>query len=380
MTNPIQGISRLGQSIWYDNVRRGLIESGEIEHLIGVGISGLTSNPTIFEKAIVGSSDYDEALRTLANSGAGPEEVFEELTVCDIRMVSDLLRPVYERTGGADGYASLEVSPDLAHDSQRSIEEARRLFNKLDRPNVMIKIPATPEGMPTIRQLIADGVNVNVTLIFSLDSYKQVIDAYIRGLEDRAILGNDVGQVASVASFFISRLDTLVDQQLEERIKTGSRELIPILGRTAIANAQNAYRIFNDAFATTRFTALGSRARVQRPLWASTSTKNPAYDELHYVNPLIGPATVNTLPPATIDSLLKKGQPKVGLTGDVTEAAEVLTSVERAGIDMDALTTKLLADGVAAFSQSFATLKQNIVNKLAALQAEKKTEFVTKTP
>lgn len=380
MTNPIQGISRLGQSIWYDNVRRGLIESGEIEHLIRIGISGLTSNPTIFEKAIVGSTDYDEALRTLANSGAGAEDVFEALTVGDIRMVSDLLRPVYERTGGADGYASLEVSPDLAHDTQGSIEEARRLFTKLARPNVMIKIPATPEGMPAIRQLIADGINVNVTLIFSLDSYKQVIDAYIRGLEDRAILGNDVGQATSVASFFISRLDTLVDEKLEEQISTGSRELIPILGRTAIANAQTAYRIFNDAFTTTRFAALGSRARVQRPLWASTSAKNPAYDELHYVNPLIGPATINTLPPATIDSLLAKGQPKVGLTGDVTEAAKVLASVERAGIDMDALTAKLLADGVAAFSQSFASLKQNIVNKLAALQAEKKTDVVTKTP
>ena len=370
MTNAIQETGRLGQSIWYDNVRRGLIVSGDLARLIDSGVSGLTSNPTIFEKAIAGSADYDDALNALAEQGATIDETYEALTIDDIRMVADLLRPLYERTGGADGYASLEVSPDLAHDTEGSIEEARRLFKMLERPNAMIKIPATPAGMPAIRQLIGEGINVNVTLIFSLAAYRQVIESYLAGLEQLAQSGGDVSRIASVASFFLSRVDTVVDAQLQERIDAGAADLEPLLGRAAIANAQKAYGMFKDIFESERFAPLKEKqARAQRPLWASTSAKNPAYDELHYVEPLIGPHTVNTLPPNTITSLLEKGQPEARLTGDTSEADEVLDGVAKAGVDMDAVTDKLLADGVASFIKSFDTLKQNIADKLALLQS-----------
>ena len=370
MTNAIQETGRLGQSIWYDNVRRGLIVSGDLARLIDSGVSGLTSNPTIFEKAIVGSADYDDALNALAEQGATIDETYEALTIDDIRMVADLLRPLYERTGGADGYASLEVSPDLAHDTEGSVGEARRLFKMLERPNAMIKIPATPAGMPAIRQLIGEGINVNVTLIFSLAAYRQVIESYLTGLEQLAQSGGDVSRIASVASFFLSRVDTVVDAQLQERIDAGAADLEPLLGRAAIANAQKAYGIFKDIFESERFAPLKEKqARAQRPLWASTSAKNPAYDELHYVEPLIGPHTVNTLPPNTITSLLEKGQPEARLTGDTSEADEVLDGVAKAGVDMDAVTDKLLADGVASFIKSFDTLKQNIADKLALLQS-----------
>ena len=370
MTNAIQETGRLGQSIWYDNVRRGLIVSGDLARLIDSGVSGLTSNPTIFEKAIVGSADYDDALNALAEQGATIDETYEALTIDDIRMVADLLRPLYERTGGADGYASLEVSPDLAHDTEGSVGEARRLFKMLERPNAMIKIPATPAGMPAIRQLIGEGINVNVTLIFSLAAYRQVIESYLAGLEQLAQSGGDVSRIASVASFFLSRVDTVVDAQLQERIDAGAADLEPLLGRAAIANAQKAYGIFKDIFESERFAPLKEKqARAQRPLWASTSAKNPAYDELHYVEPLIGPHTVNTLPPNTITSLLEKGQPEARLTGDTSEADEVLDGVAKAGVDMDAVTDKLLADGVASFIKSFDTLKQNIADKLALLQS-----------
>ena len=370
MTNAIQETGRLGQSIWYDNVRRGLIVSGDLARLIDSGVSGLTSNPTIFEKAIAGSADYDDALSALAEQGATIDETYEALTIDDIRMVADLLRPLYERTGGADGYASLEVSPDLAHDTEGSIEEARRLFKMLERPNAMIKIPATPAGMPAIRQLIGEGINVNVTLIFSLAAYRQVIESYLAGLEQLAQSGGDVSRIASVASFFLSRVDTVVDAQLQERIDAGATDLEPLLGRAAIANAQKAYGMFKDIFESERFAPLKEKqARAQRPLWASTSAKNPAYDELHYVEPLIGPHTVNTLPPNTMASLLEKGQPEARLTGDTSEAEEVLDGVAKAGVDMDAVTDKLLADGVASFIKSFDTLKQNIADKLALLQS-----------
>ena len=261
MTNAIQETGRLGQSIWYDNVRRGLIVSGDLERLIDSGVSGLTSNPSIFEKAIAGSADYDDALRALADQGATVDETYEALTIDDIRMVADLLRPLYDRTGGADGYASLEVSPDLAHDTEASIEEARRLFKMLERPNAMIKIPATPEGMPAVRQLISEGINVNVTLIFSLAAYRQVIESYLAGLEQLAESGGDVSRVASVASFFLSRVDTAVDAQLQERIDAGADDLEPLLGRAAIANAQKAYGIFKDIFESERFAHLRKRSR-----------------------------------------------------------------------------------------------------------------------
>ena len=247
MSNPIQEVQRLGQSIWYDNIRRGLIMSGELQRLIDLGVSGVTSNPTIFEKAIAGSTDYDEALIKLAVDDKNPQAVFETLAIEDIRATADLLRPIYDRTGGVDGYASLEVSPHLAHDTEGTIAEARRLYAALDRPNVMVKVPATPEGIPVVRLLIGEGINVNVTLIFSLDMYAKVSEAYIGGLEDLAQAGGDLSKVASVASFFVSRVDTTVDAQLEEAIRDGHAERSALLGKAAVANAKL------DSLVKTRF-------------------------------------------------------------------------------------------------------------------------------
>ncbi len=297
MTNSLQEVQLLGQSIWYDNIRRGLIKSGELSSLIELGVSGVTSNPTIFEKAIAGSTDYDETLLELSKGDKSTQELFEAFAIEDIRAAADLLRPIYDRTGGADGFASLEVSPTLAHDTEGTIAEAVRLFAALDRPNVMVKVPATPEGIPAIRSLIGRGINVNVTLIFSRDAYRQVADAYIAGLEDLAASGGDVSKVASVASFFVSRLDSTIDALLEESIRSGVRNLKELLGKSAIANTTLAYRDFKAIFGNATFTALkGKGARVQRPLWASTGTKNPAYSDVLYLDSLIGPDTVNTVP------------------------------------------------------------------------------------
>ena len=308
MMNPVQQVQRLGQSIWYDNIRRGLIVSGELQRLVDIGVSGLTSNPTIFEKAIAGSTDYDDALLELAAIGEGPQEVFESLGMEDIRATADLLRPIYERTECADGYASFEVNPHLAHDTEGTIAEAKRLFAALDRPNVMVKVPATPEGIPAIRYLIGDGININVTLIFSLDAYDGVSEAYIQGLEDLAKSGGEVGKVASVASFFVSRVDTAVDALLEEGIREGREGLEELLGQAAVANAKLAYHAFQARFGDARFAALKEKgARVQRPLWASTGTKNPAYSDVLYVETLIGRDTVNTMPEATLTALLEHG-------------------------------------------------------------------------
>ena len=313
MSNPVQDVQRLGQSIWYDNIRRGLLDSGELKRLIEMGVTGLTSNPTIFEKAIAGSTDYDEALTELARSDKSVDQSYEALVIEDIRNTADLLRPIYDRTGGVDGYASLEVSPKLAHDTAGTTAEARRLFDALDKPNVMIKVPATAEGIPAIRQLISEGININVTLIFSLEAYRQVMEAYIAGLEEYVAAGGDPSRIASVASFFVSRVDTAVDTLLEERMRQGAPDVKALMGKAAIANAKLAYREFQRVFGEERFSDLkGTQARPQRPLWASTSTKNPAYSDLMYVEALIGPDTVDTLPPATLTALLEYGKP--GLT------------------------------------------------------------------
>ena len=368
MPNAVQETRKLGQSIWYDNIRRGVITSGEWKRLVGLGVTGLTSNPTIFEKAIAGSTDYDDALRDLARDGKDVDEMYETLVIDDIRAAVDELRPVYEETEGRDGYGSLEVSPALAHDTKGTVAEARRLFKDLARPNVMIKVPATPAGVPAVRQLIGDGINVNVTLIFSLEAYRQVVEAYIQGLEDLAKRGGDLTKVASVASFFLSRVDTQVDKILEEKVRDGSEEASKYLGTAAIANATTAYAIFKDIFEGERFGELRAKAaRAQRPLWASTSTKNPAYNELLYVENLIAPDTVNTLPPATLTTLFERGGAQVSLTGDASDAQANLQAMADIGVDMDAVTDKLLADGVKAFADSFDKLMENIAGKAAAL-------------
>jgi transaldolase/glucose-6-phosphate isomerase len=368
MTNTIQQANIHGQSIWYDNIRRGMIESGELQNLIDQGVTGLTANPTIFEKAISSSVDYDEALLRLAEAGRSLNEVYEDLVISDIQSAADLLRPAYDRSDGADGFASLEVNPHLASDTSGTVAEARRFFNALNRPNVLIKVPATPEGIPAIRQLIGEGINVNVTLIFSLDAYRLVQEAYIAGLEQLAQRGGDLSKVASVASFFVSRVDTAVDNELSRLGGNGSGDLSGLMGRAAVANAKLAYRAFQETFGTQRFAALkAGGARVQRPLWASTGTKNPAYSDVLYVDSLIGPDTVNTMPDATVEAFLDHGQVAVTVTQGVAEAQQVINSLEKVGVSMSGVTARLLADGVKAFADSFDQLMGNIEGKRSKL-------------
>jgi transaldolase/glucose-6-phosphate isomerase len=368
MTNTIQQANIHGQSIWYDNIRRGMIESGELQNLIDQGVTGLTANPTIFEKAISSSVDYDEALLRLAEAGRSLNEVYEDLVISDIQSAADLLRPAYDRSDGADGFASLEVNPHLASDTSGTVAEARRFFNALNRPNVLIKVPATPEGIPAIRQLIGEGINVNVTLIFSLDAYRLVQEAYIAGLEQLAQRGGDLSKVASVASFFVSRVDTAVDNELSRLGGNGSGDLSGLMGRAAVANAKLAYRAFQETFGTQRFAALkAGGARVQRPLWASTGTKNPAYSDVLYVDSLIGPDTVNTMPDATMEAFLDHGQVAVTVTQGVAEAQQVINSLEKVGVSMSGVTARLLADGVKAFADSFDQLMGNIEGKRSKL-------------
>ena len=371
MAKQLRDTQKQGQSIWYDNVSRGLLTSGEMAALVESGITGLTSNPTIFEKAISGSNDYDEALLALALAGSTATEAFESMAMEDIRAVADLLRPVYDATDGADGFASLEVSPTLAHDTERTVAEAHRLFAALDRPNVMVKVPGTPEGVPAVERLIGEGVNINVTLLFHRDAYSKVREAYTAGLERFAANGGDLRRVASVASFFVSRVDAAVDGLLEPRVKAGEEELADLLGKAAIANAALAYRDFQETAATERFAALRAKgARVQRPLWASTGTKNPDYSDVLYIESLIASDTVNTMPPATLDNFLDHGEVAPTLEPFIPEAERALDALEAAGVSMAEVTDKLLADGVKSFADSFMTLLANVEEKKAALLAD----------
>ena len=373
MSNAVERVRALGQSVWYDNIRRGLIESGELQRLIDVGVTGLTSNPTIFEKAIAGSTDYDDDLIALAREDRSAEEILEALAMDDIRAAADLLRPIYDATGGQDGYASLEVSPHLAHDTGGTVEEAARLFDALDRPNVMIKIPATPEGIPAVREAIGCGINVNVTLIFSRDAYSRVREAYMSGLEDLARSSGDVGGVSSVASFFVSRVDTAVDALLEPRASEGDGQCSELLGTIAVANAKLAYQAFEESFDSDRFAPLrAAGARVQRPLWASTGTKNPDYSDVLYIDSLIGPDTVNTMPDGTLTAFLEHGAPVRTIDEEVDGARRAVESLPEAGIDLDQITDRLLADGVKAFADSYDQLLSNIEEKVAALRSRER--------
>jgi transaldolase len=352
-------LNQQGQSIWYDNIRRALLDSGELQAFIEDGVSGLTSNPSIFEKAIAGSTDYDEALHALVKAGKSLDEIYETLAIDDIGRAADLLRPIYDRTAGADGYVSLEVSPTLAHDTENTVAEAQRLFATLERPNLMIKVPATPAGFPAIETLIAAGINVNATLIFFLAQYEATAQAYVAGLERLAANGGDVSKVASVASFFVSRVDTVVDRQLEG---IGETEL---QGKIAIANAKIAYVRFGEIFSGPRWERLVAQgARVQRPLWASTSTKNPSYPDTLYVDNLIGPHTVNTVPPHTLRAVLDHGVVAPTLQAGMDEARAQLARLSELGVDLDAITRQLLDDGVAAFAKSFETMMDSIAAKM----------------
>jgi transaldolase / glucose-6-phosphate isomerase len=376
MSNPLVEIMKLGQSIWYDNIRRAMLTSGDLRKKIEEDdLRGVTSNPTIFEKAIIGSTDYDEQLEELVEAGKDVSEIYEELVIEDIANAADILKSVYDRTDGIDGYISLEVSPRLAYDTQGTIEEADRLFRRLGRRNVMIKIPAAREGLPAIEESIYRGINVNVTMIFSIENYEQVAEAFIRGLERRDAEGKSVDHIASVASFFVSRVDTAIDSDLEYRARHAEtaeeRDLLHgLLGKAAIANAKLAYQKFKEIFHGERFAALRAKgAQVQRPLWASTGTKNPLYSHTLYVDNLIGPETVNTVPPATYTATRNQGRVALTLEEGLDESRALIAQLAEVGIDLGEVTRKLQEDGLKAFVGSFDTLIESIEAKRDALRS-----------
>jgi len=371
--NPLLELQALGQSIWIDFIRREVISSGELQQLIEEdGVSGVTSNPSIFEKAIAESHEYDEAVGLLTLERKTVDEIYQRITVEDIQGVADLLRPVYDRTAGQDGFVSLEVSPGLAYDTAGTIEEARRLWFLVDRPNSMIKVPATKQGLPAIRHLTGEGININITLLFGLPRYREVADAYITGLETLASNGKGLQQVTSVASFFLSRIDVLLDPILEERIPTDGpqAELATRLqGQVAIASAKVAYQIYREIFDSDRFRRLaGQGAKTQRLLWASTSTKNPAYSDTKYIEPLIGPDTINTLPIETLAAYRDHGEPNQSLDQHAPEAYQTLIDLSRIGIDLDAVTHQLEEEGVKKFVTAFDRLIALLRAKQKAVQ------------
>ena len=367
-TNPVKDLQKFGQSVWLDYIRRNLITSGELQRLIDEdGLRGITSNPAIFEKAISGSNDYADLLKSLqSRTDLDAKARYEIPAIRDIQDAADLLRPVYQETKRRDGYVSLEVSPYLAHDTEGSIQEARRLWKAVARENVMIKIPGTPEGLPAIQQLISEGININITLLFSQKVYVQVTEAYLAGLEKLAASGGDVSKMASVASFFISRIDSLVDSEIENRLKHAKdageqAQLKSLLGKVAIANGKLTYQLYQSIFSTTRWKKLASLgAKTQRVLWASTSTKNPAYRDVLYVEELIGPDTVNTIPPATLDAFRDHGHARLSLTEDVDAAKETMETLAKVGISIDQVTSKLTEDGVRLFEEAFDKLLQAV--------------------
>jgi len=369
--NPLLKLENLGQSIWMDFIRRGMISSGELKQLIEEdGLRGVTSNPSIFEKAITGSRDYDDTIRALAREGKSVDQIYATLTVQDIQQAADLFRPVYDRLDGTDGFVSLEVSPRLAHDTAGTIADARRLWIAVARPNVMIKVPGTNEGLPAIQQLIGEGINVNITLLFGLPRYRQVAEAYIAGLETLAVQKKPMKSVASVASFFLSRIDTLLDPTIEKtRVmdKSKANFVENIHGQVAICSAKAAYRIYKEIFNSERFRKLKEQgARIQRLLWASTSTKNPAYSDLKYVEPLIGPETINTVTLETLAAYRDHGKPASRLSKGGVKAAGTLRRLSEAGIDLDRATRQLEDEGVQKFIKAFDALMNALEEKRVA--------------
>jgi len=363
--NPLKQLGTLGQSIWLDYIRRDLITGGELRRLIEEdGLRGMTSNPAIFEKAIAGSQDYDEDIRAMALEGKDAQAIYETLSQRDVQSATDEFRPLYERTDGKDGYVSLEVNPHLAHDTHGTIQEARRLWVAINRPNVLIKVPATAEGLPAIRQLISEGISVNVTLLFGLPRYRQVAEAYIAGIEACEARGEPVKHVASVASFFVSRIDAMVDPLLERLIAQGGEEADianRARGQVAIASAKIAYRIHKEIFAGDRFGKLAAQgARVQRLLWASTGTKNANYSDVKYVEALIGPNTINTAPLETLDAYRNHGEPKARLERDVKIAHWMLERLPELGIHIGDVTRQLEDEGVEAFNRPFDKLMETL--------------------
>lgn len=363
MSNPLAELAKAGQSVWYDQMERKLITTGQLKQMIEQDdLRGMTSNPTIFEKAIAGSEDYDAQLRQLASQNKSRDEIYDALVLKDIADASDIFRPVYDRNNGNDGFISIEVLPTIANNTQATITEAKRLFETLKRPNIMVKIPATAEGLPAIEESTANGININITLLFSNDVYAKVMEAYLRGLERRVEKNLPIDKIRSVASFFVSRIDTQADKQIEAKLKqTNDRELESLLGKIAIANAKMAYQQFKQVFSSDRFKKLQAKgAHVQRPLWASTGTKNPKYSDVLYVESLIARDSVNTLPPATYDAFKDHGKVRVSIEDNLDEARDVLKKFEQKGFSLKAITDQLTKDGVASFDASFASLMSTI--------------------
>jgi len=374
----LQKLREIGQSLWLDNLSRNLINSGELKRLIAEdGITGITSNPTIFQKAISGSKDYDASLRSMLGKGIRDEkELFLGLAFEDISRAADLLWPVYQKSGGLDGFVSIEVSPDLAYDTQKTIAEARRLFSTIGKKNILVKVPGTKPGLPAIEQLTAEGVNVNVTLLFSVRRYEEITEAYIRGLEKRARQREPIDEICSVASFFVSRVDTLVDKMLEARLSSATSEadqkkIKSLLGKAAVANAKIAYRKYKEIFSGKRFLAL-TRAHVQRILWGSTGTKNPSYSDIKYVEELIGSDSINTLPDATLKAFLDHGRVRINIGDGLDEAERLFAELRSVGVDINPVTEELEKEGVKLFSDSFSLLLKEI--------AQKRDSFLTKNP
>jgi transaldolase len=373
--NPLHALAGLGQSVWLDFIRRSWLEDGTVQRLIDEDdLRGMTSNPAIFEKAIANGREYDPQVAAIVARGVlDPSAIYEEVAVADIRRAADLLSSVYQRTHTQDGYVSLEVSPELAHDAAGTLAEARRLWREVDRPNLMVKVPGTRTCLPVIRTLLAEGINVNITLLFSRQAYSDVAEAYIAALEERRGKGLPVDRVASVASFFISRIDTLVDTQIDRRAESASPaervRLQALRGKVAIANAKKAYSLFSGLFSSPRWERLAEAgAFPQRLLWASTSAKNPAYRDVMYVEELIGRDTVNTMPPETIDAFRDHGRTEATLGTGLTEARQQLEELAALGISLDAATDELLADGVAKFVEPFRKLLAAIAAKAAELR------------
>jgi transaldolase len=366
--NPLKELETLGQSIWLDYIRRDLIASGQLRRLIDQdGLRGMTSNPAIFEKAIAESNIYDQDIRDLALKKKDVKTIYEALSQRDVQNAADEFSSVYEGTEGKDGYVSLEVNPHLAHETRGTIEEARRFWAALDRPNVFIKVPATSDGLPAIQQLISEGINVNVTLLFGLPRYLQVAEAYIAGLEARVAEGKPVQHIASVASFFLSRIDTLVDPLVEKFLEpSGKKTEIAkkVHGQVAISSAKAAYQIYKEIFGSDRFKKLMDQgARVQRLLWASTSTKNPDYSDIKYIEQIIGPDTINTVPPETIDAYRDHGDPKLRLEQDIKESDWIMAQLPKIGINIDKVTQQLEDEGIKKFCEPFDKLMESLAKK-----------------
>ncbi len=377
MTNPLLQLKSQGQSVWYDTVDRAQLDNGLFKRLVDEdGIVGVTSNPTIFQKSISHGSAYDEQITQMVREGRSTGEIYEALAIRDIRTVADMLLPIYERANRQDGFVSLEVSPDLAHDTETTLAEARQFWNMVDRPNLMIKIPATPEGLPAVHQTLLEGMNINITLIFSIEDYRKVADAFISALEERNAEGKDISHIASVASFFVSRVDTLVDQLLENKIKASSdveeqQKFKSLEGKAAIANARLVYQDFKHIFHSPRFETLKhSGAHVQRPLWASTSTKNPAYRDVLYAEELVGPDTVDTMPLETIENFRDHGKVRMSVEDNIQQAREELAELEKVGIHYDQVTKQLQDEGVQKFADSFHELFKGIESKKQTIQSK----------